>query len=292
MSLWDGITDAIAKATGGPFQIVAHSGSGGGCINRTYVLTGSDGTRWFVKLNHANRLAMFQAEAAGLDEIRASATFRVPAPLCTGSDAGESWLVMEYLTLTGQGDAARFGQVLAALHRHRAARFGWHIDNTIGATPQPNQAGDDWIDFWRDRRLLHQLQLAASNGIGRHVVDRGELLAANLAGLFPGYRPMPCLLHGDLWSGNAAYSDDRPVVFDPAVYYGDREADLAMTELFGGFAPDFYSAYRESWPLDAGYTVRRDLYNLYHVINHFNLFGGGYGPQAARMLDALLAGLR
>lgn len=182
--------------------------------------------------------------------------------------------------------------MLAALHRHRAARFGWHIDNTIGATPQPNQAGDDWIDFWRYWRLLHQLQLAASNGIGRHVVDRGELLAANLAGLFPGYRPMPCLLHGDLWSGNAAYSDDRPVVFDPAVYDGDREADLAMTELFGGFAPDFYSAYRESWPLDAGYTVRRDLYNLYHVINHFNLFGGGYGPQAARMLDALLAGLR
>jgi fructosamine-3-kinase len=287
--LWDAIVAAIADAGRQPFQLAGRSDAHGGCINRAYRLAGADGARWFVKLNGADRLPMFVAEAAGLEAINAAGGLRAPAPLCTGSAEGQSWLIMEYLDLSGRGDSALLGGGLAAMHRQGAASFGWHIDNTIGATPQVNTPADDWIDFWREQRLLLQLNLAAGNGLGRDALKRGERLAAHLPGFFPGYRPLPSLLHGDLWGGNAAYAAGAPVVFDPALYYGDREADIAMTELFGGFAGGFYSAYRESWPLDPGYAVRRDLYNLYHVLNHFNLFGGGYGAQATQMIERLLA---
>lgn len=289
MALWDAIATAIAEASGTRFQPVGLAGAEGGCINRAHVLTGADGTRWFIKLNRADRLPMFVAESAGLESILSAGSLKAPRPLCTGAAQGESWLVMEYLDLSGQGDPAALGRDLAAMHRHGAADFGWHMDNTIGATPQVNTPADDWVDFWRHRRLLFQLNLAAENGLDTRVIARGERLASRLDGFFSGYRPTASLLHGDLWSGNVAYSGGVPVVFDPALYYGDREADIAMTELFGGFDRRFYSAYRQAWPMDPGYGVRRELYNLYHVLNHFNLFGGGYGAQAARMIDRLLA---
>lgn len=289
MADWRAIGAGIAAASGQPFELAARTESGGGCINRAYVLTGTDASRWFVKLNAAHRRAMFDAEAAGLRAIQASASLRVPTPLCSGADATDAWLALEYLDLSAQGDAAELGQQLATMHRHSAARFGWHIDNCIGATPQENAFHDDWIEFWRQRRLLPQLQRAARRGLSARVVERGERLAAQLDGFFPGYRPQPSLLHGDLWGGNAAYAEGRPVVFDPAVYYGDRETDLAMSELFGGFSASFYAAYRAAWPLDPGYGERCELYNLYHVLNHYNLFGGGYAAQAAAMIDRLLA---
>jgi protein-ribulosamine 3-kinase len=289
MSLWDAISGAISEASGKPFRLAGRNESQGGCINRAQRLTGADGSRWFIKLNRDDRLPMFVAEAAGLRAINAASGLRAPSPLCTGSAGGESWLVMEYLGLSGRGDPADLGRGLAAMHRHAAAAFGWHMDNTIGATPQINTPSDDWLEFWRDRRLLCQLHMAAQNGLGNAAVEGGERLAARLAGFFPGYLPTASLLHGDLWSGNAAYAEGAPVVFDPAPYYGDRETDIAMTELFGAFDSRFYAAYRESCPLDPGYPARRDLYNLYHVLNHFNLFGGGYGAQAARMIERLLA---
>jgi fructosamine-3-kinase len=145
----------------------------------------------------------------------------------------------------------------------------------------------------RDQRLGFQLRLAAQNSLGTKLQRLGELLLANLEGFFPGYRPPASLLHGDLWGGNAAFAiSGEPVVFDPAVYYGDREADLAMTELFGGFDSRFYAAYREAWPLDPGYGTRKTLYNLYHILNHANLFGGGYVSQTENMLQRLLAELK
>jgi len=197
--------------------------------------------------------------------------------------------VLGHLSLGGRGDPVERGRRLAALHRHTGDGFGWHRDNTIGATPQPNDAAGDWIDFYRHRRLAFQLSLAARRGLGRRALAKGERILDRLPGFFPGYRPDPSLLHGDLWGGNYGYADGQPVLFDPAVYHGDREADLAMTELFGGFPAEFHAAYRETWPLDPGYPVRRTLYNLYHVLNHYNLFGGGYAGQAERMLDELLA---
>jgi fructosamine-3-kinase len=213
--------------------------------------------------------------------------------VCAGVAAGQAFLVLEYLDLRGHGDAARLGEQLAQLHRMPQPRFGWTRDNWIGTTPQPNVWQDDWIAFWREQRLGFQLRLAAQNGYGGALQRDGERLLARLDSLFDAYVPVPSLLHGDLWGGNHGYlADGAPVIFDPALYVGDRECDLAMSELFGGYAPEFYAAYRASWPLDAGYGARKTLYNLYHILNHANLFGGSYAAQAARMTAALLAQIR
>jgi protein-ribulosamine 3-kinase len=291
---WTALEHQIGAATGRPFAARQRQPLGGGCINPAWRV--SDGQRdYFVKTNTAVRLAMFEAEAEGLAELAASRTVRVPKPVCGGTAASQSWLVLEYLPLGRNGTQAMetLGRQLAALHAQPRPYFGWHRDNMIGSTPQPNDRCDDWIEFWRERRLGFQLDLAARNGQGGALQRRGEELRARLDGLFAGYRPIPALLHGDLWGGNAACAvDGEPVIFDPAVYYGDREADLAMTELFGGFPEEFYAAYREALPLDAGYPRRRTLYNLYHVLNHLKLFGGGYRAQAERMIAQLLAELR
>jgi fructosamine-3-kinase len=234
---------------------------------------------------------MFEAEAAGLAELARADALRVPVPVCSGQAGDDAFLVLEYLELGGDmaRAAEQLGHGLAALHRASAARFGWHRANTIGATPQLNDWCIDWIEFWRERRLRVQLELAAARG-ARQLSQLGERLLEVLPEFFHDYRPAVSLLHGDLWSGNAAATvDGTPVLFDPAVYFGDRETDVAMTELFGGFPPRFHAAYRASWPVDPGYRVRKSLYNLYHVINHFNLFGGGYLDQAERMVQRLLS---
>ena len=150
----------------------------------------------------------------------------------------------------------------------------------------------DWIEFFAQYRLGFQLDLAERSGYGGRWLEQGRRLCSRLADFFDGYRPRPSLLHGDLWGGNwAADAAGEPVIFDPASYFGDREADLAMTQLFGGFGRAFYDAYTSAWPLDPGAGTRRDLYNLYHVLNHLNLFGGGYRAQAERMIGRLLAAL-
>lgn len=288
---WNAIAAEIGRACGAPFVLRDVRSVGGGCVNTAYVL--DDGARrWFVKLNAAERLDMFAAEAAGLHEIAATHTVRVPQPLCHGVAAGRAFLVLEWLDLSGRGAQETLGRQLAALHRVVREEYGWFRDNTIGSTPQPNAQSLDWIEFLCERRLGHQLDLAVRAG-NRRWHRRGEELLDRMPDLFSGYTPAASLLHGDLWSGNyAATAAGEPVIFDPAVYYGDREADIAMTELFGGFGPRFYAAYNEAWPLDAGYQVRKTLYNLYHVLNHYHMFGGGYGSQAERMIDRLLSELR
>lgn len=294
MTLWDALAEQISAVGGRPFAVERRRSLGGGCINAAYLVEGG-GARYFVKTNRAERRAMFEAEAAGLEEIARSGAIRVPRPWCVGEAEGQAWLVLEYLELDGGGTAAqqRLGRQLAALHRVTWADFGWQRDNTIGETPQINTPCDDWPAFWRDRRLGYQLRLAGKRGAPGGLLRGGERLAAGLEGFFAGYRPQASLLHGDLWGGNYGIAGDgAPVLFDPAVYYGDREADLAMTELFGGFSPDFHAAYREAFPTDPGYAVRKRLYNLYHVLNHFNMFGGGYGAQAERMIAGLLAETR
>ncbi len=233
---------------------------------------------------------MFAVEAAGLEALAATRTLRVPQVIAHGNADGQSYLVLEYLDLHTHGDARRLGEQLAALHRCSADRFGFAQDNFIGSTPQPNRWQADWLTFWRDQRLGFQLRLAAHHGLDPALQESGAKLQAALPDFFAGYAPQPSLLHGDLWGGNHAFlADGTPVLFDPAAYYGDRECDLAMTELFGGYPPDFYAAYRAAWPLDAGYARRRDLYNLYHLLNHANLFGGGYASQALQLMGRLLA---
>jgi fructosamine-3-kinase len=292
MDLATAVAEQIERATGAPFALRERTAQGGGCVNAVYRI-GDGSRRFFLKTNRAALAEMFAAEAAALAALAAARCVRVPQPVAHGVAGGEAYLVMEYLDLGGTADRAPLGTQLAAQHRVTAERFGWHRDNTIGATPQANAWADDWVQFWRDRRLGPQLELAGRNGIGRAAVRDGETLMACLEKLFGAYRPLPSLLHGDLWSGNAAtLRDGTPVVFDPATYHGDREADVAMTELFGGFGGRFHAAYNEAWPLDAGYPARKTLYNLYHVLNHYNLFGGGYGGQAAGMIGRLLSELR
>ncbi len=290
MSLHDVIAHAISAASGEVFRPENSTGVGGGCINTTEVLEGG-GRRYFVKRSVVARLGMFEAESAGLTEIMNSKSVRVPQPICLGTHERQAFLVLEYLDI-GQhaGTDELLGRQLAAMHRTTHARFGWRRNNTIGSTPQINTEEQNWMVFYREHRLHYQLKLAGENGHGGNLLRRGEQLLEKLPALFAGYRPLPSLLHGDLWGGNhAALRDGTPVIFDPAVYYGDREADLAMTELFGGYGSGFHAAYREAWPLDSGYRVRRDLYNLYHVLNHMNLFGGGYRGQAVQLMDRLLS---
>jgi len=287
------IAQAIADAIGESFGPGPPRTVGGGCINSAMVL--SDGARhYFVKLNRADLLPMFEAEAAGLTEMAATRSIRVPHPLCAGVAGDRAFLAMEYIRFDRRGTdgAATAGRQLAAMHRHSAERFGWHRDNTIGSTRQRNDPDSEWASFWRDQRLAFQLKLAADNGFTGRLQSSGD----RLLDLFPAlidHDPVPSLIHGDLWGGNMSYDQEgQPVIFDPAPYYGDREADLSMTELFGGFGADFYAAYREAWPLDAGYGTRKTLYNLYHILNHLNLFGGGYLGQSQAMIDRLLASLR
>lgn len=286
---WPAIAKTIGETTEKPFIPLQHTPVAGGCINQTFDLHGKDGCRFFVKLNALERLSMFAAEAAGLQAIAATRTLRVPEVVSYGIASAESFLVLEWLDLHGSHNSTLLGEQLAALHRNTAPKFGFPDDNFIGATPQVNDWSGDWIQFWRERRLGYQLQLAASHGYA-HLLAAGEKLLDALPLFFEAYTPAPSLLHGDLWGGNHAFlSDGTPVIFDPAVYYGDRECDLAMTELFGGFDAAFYAAYRAAWPLDAGYRVRRTLYNLYHILNHANLFGGGYARQAEDMMLRLLS---
>lgn len=288
---WTEIAAQISSSTGFPFGVEKASPVGGGCINQTHRIEGN-GRRFFVKLNNTDSHTMFEAEAAGLQEILGSRTLRVPEPVCWGKNSARAWLVLEYLEM-GKGSRsspAALGLALAAMHRCSSEAFGWKRDNTIGATPQINNSSSNWIEFWRKYRLGYQLHVAEANGHTGKLQAQGEQLIERLHLFFPASQPVASLLHGDLWSGNYGFDDDaEPVVFDPAVYYGDRETDIAMTELFGGFSDAFYAAYREAYPLDTGYTTRKTLYNLYHVLNHLNLFGGGYLHQAQQMIGKLLA---
>lgn len=289
--VWAEIAGHISQVTGQTFRGPQTRSVGGGCINQAYGL--GDGQRkFFVKLNQATKLAMFEAELAGLNEMYNSQTIRVPRPVCTGLSGANAYIVMEWLDLGGRGSAWDvMGRDLAAMHRISSdLGFGWHRANTIGETHQPNDWQESWLAFWRDQRLGYQFRLAKRRG-GSFPLQQTLLKA--LPELLSGHDPVPSLVHGDLWSGNAAITTaGEPVIFDPAMYFGDREVDLAMTELFGSFPREFYDAYEGAYPLSEGYRTRKILYNLYHILNHFNLFGGGYGAQANRMIQQLLAKVR
>ncbi len=286
----------ISAAIAAPFTLHTQRPVKGGDINTAYVIADRSGAQYFVKLNTAAQAAMFEAEAAGLREIARANIIRVPQPICFGATENSAYLAMEYIELAGNTTTqsqVRLGHQLAQLHRVTAPRYGWQINNTLGTTPQINTEHDHWPRFWCEHRLGVQLSLAAHHGYTGALQRKGEQLLADIPVFFTNYRPAPSLLHGDLWSGNYGIdAQDNPVVFDPAIYYGDRETDLAMTELFGGFSENFYHAYRDAYPLDTDFKTRKILYNLYHILNHLNLFGGSYLRQAEHMIDSLLSEIR
>jgi fructosamine-3-kinase len=292
--------------------VVDRSPVGGGCIHEAWCLRLAGGDRLFAKTNRADAFDLLETEADGLRALAAvagrvgpvagPAALVVPEPLALGRVDDRSVLLLPWLEMkggsgSGRGDGWRLlGSALAALHRcslevgavvgDRPDAFGWHRDNIIGATPQPNGWMDDWGRFFTERRLAPQLGWLAERGDGLRGADA---LLERVPGWLSGHGPQPTLVHGDLWSGNAALLQaGGATIFDPAVHRADREVDLAMARLFGGFPRPFFDGYMDHWPLPPGHADRVEIYNLYHLLNHANLFGGGYLRQAQASIDRLL----
>jgi len=290
-AIWQLIITQIEQVTHSSFIPSNRQEVSGGCINSAFILQ-SKNQSYFVKLNQAHLLEMFKAEFDGLSEIAQTNTIKAPRPILTGVAANQAFLVLEFIDISDKNSQSdtQLGHQLAALHKIQQSFFGWHTNNTIGSTPQINDSSVHWLTFWQSHRLNFQLSLAERNGYKGRLIQSGNKLSDSLHYFFNSYSPHPSLLHGDLWSGNAAMTTQgKAIIYDPACYYGDRETDIAMTELFGGFSSHFYQAYNKAYPLDSGYSTRKTLYNLYHILNHLNLFGSSYQQQAQNMIDSLLS---
>lgn len=279
---WSAILDAL-RETGADMPVqTAPRAVGGGDISAAWRVGDL-----FVKTGPPQSAEMFAAEAEGLSELARPAVIRVPEVVGYGLVHETAWLATRWIAFARATRATetKLGEQLAALHAVTAERFGWHRNNTIGLTPQVNDWSDDWVAFYRDHRLGFQLQLAADNGFS--LGEPAARLMQRIPAFFDGYSPAASLLHGDLWGGNWGAVDGEPVIFDPAVYYGDRETDIAMTMVFGGFGTAFYDAYDANWPMAPGHERRLKLYQLYHILNHLNLFGRSYLGRAVALLREL-----
>ncbi|MDQ3112347.1 MAG: fructosamine kinase family protein [Bacteroidota bacterium] len=275
MSLLPRYSSLIRKQSGA--ELLSVSRVSGGSINCCLCLESSKGL-FFLKENSAQAFpGMFEAEKKGLDLLKATTVFRVPAVYSITEENGFSMLLMEWLEKMPdeKKDWRDAGQKLAQLHKNTSAAFGLNHDNYIGSLPQSNTPHATWADFFAQERILPQLKLANDeHKIDQSLLRKGERFCSMLKELFPA--EAPSLLHGDLWSGNFFFSTNGPALFDPAVYYGHREMDLAMTKLFGGFDPQLYEGYEEEFPLEKKWKDRTDFCNLYPLLVHVNLFGGGY----------------
>ena len=278
-TLLDVISEACTKSLGRPIKLVPTSGggySGGGGAQTSAAVDEFTGQKYFVKSASAASGGggkMLRAEYLGVKEMADTNTIKVPTPVAYGEGGmlNTAFVVFEYLDMGGYGGSQReLGRQLAQMHKcasNKHKGFGFHVDNTIGATPQPNLPWmEDWAEFWDVHRLGHMLKLTGDAGLSKADVEKLRAKTRELLS----HKPQPSLLHGDLWGGNKGFArlesgKSVPVIFDPATYYGDREADLAMTELFGGFGADFYEAYNEEWPIPEDYKKRKVVYNLYHM---------------------------
>ncbi len=299
--MWQHISQHIGKTIQEQLTILGQKSVAGGCINQNYVLQTNLGN-YFVKLNQANLVEMFVAEAKGLLQMQATNTIKVPQPICYGTVNDRAYLVLEWLDLSKNmhQDWSFMGEKLALMHGFSVANlqlnqpldqpldqsFGWVMNNTIGSTPQLNPWTKNWAKFFAEERIGYQMQLAQRRG--GQFPETSKVVEAVYQAL-SNHQPQPSLVHGDLWGGNAAITNaGEPVIFDPATYVGDREVDLAMTKLFGGFPKEFYQGYHQTFPLAPGYEQRKNIYNLYHILNHFNLFGGSYANQANQIIRETL----
>ncbi len=284
--MWQAISHQLSEILDRPFKIREHQLIEAGGINQCYCISDGD-ERFFVKLNDRELLPIFETEAESLRMLAESDSIDVPKFIHMGVSRDKSFLILNYLPTKLIDDKSAFvlGKELANLHLWgEQAEYGFDLDNYIGLTPQPNKWRRKWCRFFAEQRIAWQLQLCEEKGIKFGNIDT---ITGNVIELLVQHQPKPSLLHGDLWHGNSALSVNGPIIFDPAAYWGDRECDIAMTELFNGFPDSFYEGYASVWPLDAGYEERRDLYNLYHVLNHCNLFGGDYLLQAEHIISKL-----
>jgi fructosamine-3-kinase len=334
MSFLDTVSNAASEALGKDIQLVSTIGggsSGGGGATTGAVLDTNTNTKYFIKSTTSasrNGHDMLRAEYEGVKAMSNTNTIRVPTPITFGThiETNQSFVLFEYLEFCGGGSQYELGVALAKMHKDGLSsispnsnnkddsrggggggKFGFHVNNTIGATFQPNLPWyDDWADFWDEHRLGHMLKL--TNNAGGLSNEKINMLRQKTRELLSstnrdGDPIIASIVHGDLWGGNKGFCKDNkdddddddnnnnkvlPVIFDPAAYYGDREVDVAMTYLFGGFNDDFYEGYNSEWPLSTGHEKRRTIYNLYHILNHHVLFGGGYINQARSMIEQIL----
>lgn len=276
------LAELIATATNTPpGKIVQKRSCSGGCIHHAERIVFRDGREFFIKRG-TQAADNFAREAAGLLALRQVGAIRVPQVIATGEIGhNEACIVLEFIESDAPQEEffARLGTQFACLHRQTGqVMCGWETDNYLGTNRQPNAWNQDWVEFFSEHRLRFQLRTARQRGIGsRELFKSGDRVCERLERLLASPPEPACLLHGDLWSGNfLCGTQGEPVIFDPAVYYGHREADLAMPLLFGGFSDKFFDAYADTWPLEDGWRDRVELYKLYHLLNHLNLFGSGY----------------
>lgn len=265
-------------------EIVDKNSISGGCIAQTNVISVSNGKSYFLKQGFSN--SMFFKEANGLYELQKANTIKTPEVIAVNED----YLLLENISTGTKSHSffSSFGEAFAKLHKYTSDTFGFYEDNFIGSTPQINTISNDWTDFYFTNRLLYQYKLAEKNGyVNSSFKNAFQNIEQNISSILNGSEEPPSLLHGDLWSGN--YMVDikgQAVIIDPAVYYGHREADLAMTKLFGGFTNKFYESYNNEYPLKDGYNYRENIYLLYHVLNHLNLFGTSYIMHALELINS------
>ncbi len=289
------IEQSLSQALGKTIQLQAWQAISGGSIHQAWHVISDAEQHYFIKTNKHHKQHTLEAEALGLEALNQAIsprkTPRIPAVYLWGNNHKYSWLILEYIVFgqSSNNSQAALGESLAWLHQQTSKQFGFAADNVIGESLQTNTWTTDWTEFWAEQRLGTQFKLAKQHGFYSSIQNEAEQLLHLLPQLLQDHQPIPSLLHGDLWGGNVACdSDGNPVIFDPAVYYGDRECDIAMTSLFGGFSDEFYAAYNHVYPLDDGYAKRKNLYNLYHILNHANLFGGGYIMQSRSMIQHLI----
>ncbi|MEF1282496.1 fructosamine kinase family protein [Vibrio sp. M250220] len=287
--MWQAISKQLSETLMFAYEISEKCKVHGGEINECYMI--SDGEqRYFVKVNQRGSLPNFEAEAECIHMLRESRTVSVPELVLAGTTKDNAFIILNYLPTKPLDDSKNsylFGQQIAALHQWgEQQEYGFDQDNFIGATIQPNKWDRKWSRFFAEQRIGWQLQLMQEKGINLvDINDFTQLIQTRLAN----HQPKPSLLHGDLWHGNVASSVFGPICYDPASYWGDRECDIAMTELFGGFQPEFYQGYESILPLDISYSERKDIYNLYHLLNHYNQFGGHYLDQSEKMIRKILS---
>jgi len=287
MILLPDIKSKIEKITGS--KILAQAPVSGGCISDSCIIETSSGQKFFLKMNSSLPDDMFTKEANGLNELKKAGTIRIPEVI----SFGESYILLEQVNYGRKKNnfSEEFGSRLAKMHLYLSNEFGFYEDNYIGSTIQINIPGENekinWTEFYFNKRILFQFQLAEKNGYSTPELQSGiKNLESKIENILSGSEEKPSLIHGDLWGGNYLVDESGlPCLIDPAVYYGHREAELAMTKLFGGFDKTFYEAYNETYPLKDGYEYRENIYKLYHVLNHLNLFGRGYYSQAISLLN-------
>ena len=286
--MWQCIEKAISDETGQPFVISDKVSITGGDINLSFRI--SDGARnFFVKVNKKQFASNFESEAYSLQHINALTQISCPNVITLGTTMDKSFLVLSHMDFQDSTKACwyKLGNQLATMHMNSGhGQFGWEHENYIGSTIQPNNWTGNWRTFFSEQRIAWQLQLLSEKSILLGDID--HIAAICHEGLIH-HNVTPCLVHGDLWQGNIAFTANGPVIFDPACYYGDREVDIAMTELFGRFPADFYKSYEETYPLKEGYEQRKVIYNFYHILNHANIFGGIYIEQAKAIIKRLFS---